>query len=86
MGVGVTVMRPTTCGVLQKLHSASFPEIDRDRVTELAINFALSSPEVDCVVVGMRSADEVRGNVMLEADTSRRVDLRRLHNRFDPLI
>jgi hypothetical protein len=83
LGVGVTVMRPTTCGVLQKLLSASFPEIDRDRLTELAINFALSTPEVDCVVVGMRSEREVLANVMLEADARRRVDLRWLHNRFE---
>ncbi|HEX5324991.1 MAG TPA: aldo/keto reductase, partial [Capsulimonadaceae bacterium] len=63
LGIGVTVMRPTTCGVLQKLFRSSFPEIDSRRVTELAINFALSTPEVDCVVVGMRSPEEVHTNI-----------------------
>jgi aryl-alcohol dehydrogenase-like predicted oxidoreductase len=82
LGIGVTVMRPTTCGVLQKLLRSAFPELDTGRITELAINFVLSTPEVDCVVVGMRNPEEVRANIALAEDTSRRLDLTWLHDRF----
>jgi aryl-alcohol dehydrogenase-like predicted oxidoreductase len=75
-------MRPTTCGALQKLIAAEFPQIDRDRLTQLAINFVLSTPEVDCVVIGMRTPEEVVANVALAEDRARRLDLRFLHDRF----
>jgi aryl-alcohol dehydrogenase-like predicted oxidoreductase len=81
LGIGVTTMRPTTCGVLQKLLAAEFPEIDPDRLPRLAIRFVLSTPEVDCAVVGMRSAQEVAENAAL-AENGPRIDLRELHNRF----
>ena len=84
LGMGVTTMRPTTCGFLQKLLGAAFPEIDRDRLTRLAIQFVLSTPEVDCVVVGMRHAQEVLANVALAEDTAGRLDLAALHDRFAP--
>ncbi len=57
LGLGVTTMRPTTCGFLQKLLGAAFPDLDQDKVTRLAIQFVLSTPEVDCVVVGMRRTE-----------------------------
>jgi aryl-alcohol dehydrogenase-like predicted oxidoreductase len=82
LGMGVTTMRPTTCGFLQRLLCAEFPEIAPDRVTRMAINFVLSTPEVDCVVVGMRRVSEVAANVALAEDAARRLDLRRLHDRF----
>jgi aryl-alcohol dehydrogenase-like predicted oxidoreductase len=82
LGMGVTTMRPTTCGFLQKLLGAAFPEIDQDKLTRLAINFVLSTPEVDCAVVGMRNAQEVAANVALAEDTSSRLNLTALHDRF----
>jgi aryl-alcohol dehydrogenase-like predicted oxidoreductase len=82
LGMGVTTMRPTTCGVLQKLLTTEFPEIDTSRVTRLAINFVLSTPEVDSVIVGMRSTAEVAANVSLAEETGSRLDLRYLHDRF----
>jgi aryl-alcohol dehydrogenase-like predicted oxidoreductase len=82
LGIGVTTMRPTTCGVLQRLLASEFPDLDQDRVTQLAVNFVLSTPEVDCVVIGMRTAQEVERNVALAEDVQRRVDLRFLHDRF----
>jgi aryl-alcohol dehydrogenase-like predicted oxidoreductase len=82
LGMGVTVMRPTTCGVLQKLLAAEFPEIDRDRLTRMAINFVLSTPEVDCAVVGMRNVEEVKANAELVEDLNGRLDLTYLHDRF----
>lgn len=82
LGMGVTTMRPTTCGFLQRLLCAGFPEIAPERVTRMAINFVLSTPEVDCVVVGMRRVSEVAANAALAEDTASRLDLRRLHDRF----
>lgn len=82
LSMGVTTMRPTTCGVLQRFIAYSFPEIDPARVTELAINFVLSTPEVDCIVIGMRSTAEVTANVALAGDEQRRIDLKFLHDRF----
>ena len=42
----------------------------------------LSTPEVDCAVVGMRTVKEVQANVALAEDESRRLDLSALHYRF----
>ncbi len=83
LGMGVTTMRPTTCGFLQKLLAAEFPGMDTDRLTRLAIRFVLSTPEVNCVVVGMRSADEVAANLALADDAAARLDLTGLHNRYE---
>jgi len=82
LGLGVTTMRPTTCLALPRLLAAEFPEIDARRVVRLAINFVLSTPEVDCVLVGMRTDDEVRRNVALAEDLDARIDLRALHERY----
>ena len=79
LGIGVTTMRPTTCGFLQKLLGAA---IDPAKVTRLAIRFVLSTPEVDCCVVGMRNAQEVAANVALAEDMGGRLDVKALHNRF----
>jgi len=62
LGVGVLTMRTTTSGVLQKLLACEFPELDPARITRLAIRFVLSTPQVDCALIGMRSAAEVRQN------------------------
>ena len=82
LGLGVTTMRPTTCGFLQKLFGAEFPGLDAAKLTRLAIRFVLSTPEVDCCVVGMRNAEEVAANVRLAEDPGSRLDIRALHNRF----
>jgi len=81
LGIGVTTMRPTTCGFLQKLLGSAFPGLDTAKLTRLAIQFVLSTPEVDCVVVGMRTAEEVAANVALADDDAGRLDLRALHTR-----
>ncbi|NQT88341.1 aldo/keto reductase [bacterium] len=82
LGMGVTTMRPTTCGFLQKLLAAEFPDIDAARLTRLAIRFVLSTPEIDSVCVGMRHEDEVRLNVALAEDAGSYLDLEALHDRF----
>jgi len=82
LGIGVTTMRPTTCGFLQKLLGSAFPGLDTATLTRLAIRFVLSTPQVDCCVVGMRTPAEVGANVALAEDVAGRLDIRSLHNRF----
>ncbi len=82
LGMGVAAMRPATSGFLQKLFAAEFPGIPADRVTRLALKFVLSTPEVDTVVVGMRTAAEVDANAALAADPADRLDLKALHRRY----
>jgi len=82
LGIGVTTIRPTTCGFLQKLLGSAFPRLDLATLTRLAIKFVLSTPEVDCCIVGMRTPREVAANVELAEDRGARVDLRALHDRF----
>jgi len=82
LGMGVTAMRPATSGLLQRIMWSVFPELDSSRMTALAINYVLSTPEIDCAVVGMRSVAEVRENAALASNTASRFDLRALHERY----
>jgi len=83
LGMGVLTMRSATSGVLHKLLRQEFPELDPDRITRLALRFVLSTPEVDCMLVGMRTEAEVAANVALAAEGAARCDLRALHDFFD---
>jgi predicted aldo/keto reductase-like oxidoreductase len=83
LGMGVTTMRTATSGVLQKLLKVEFPELDDDRITRLAIRFSLSTAEVDCPLVGMRTPEEVRTNAALARDPAALIDLHRIHDFFD---
>jgi hypothetical protein len=83
LGMGVTTMRTATSGVLQKLLKSEFPELDDERITRLAIRFSLSTAEVDCPLVGMRTPEEVRINAALARDPSALIDLRKVHDFFD---
>ena len=83
LGMGVTTMRTATSGVLQKLLRTEFPDIDLKRVTRLAINFVLSTPEIDSAIVGMKTPQEVSENVALANDVAKRIALRKIHNRMD---
>jgi aryl-alcohol dehydrogenase-like predicted oxidoreductase len=81
-GMGVLTMRTATSGVLAKLLRTEFPELPADRINRLAVKFVLSTPEVDCALVGMTRPEEVTVNCDLAADTADRFDLTELHNRF----
>ncbi|HWD06778.1 MAG TPA: aldo/keto reductase [Amycolatopsis sp.] len=81
-GMGVLSMRTATSGVLARLLRAEFPDLPVDRINRLAVKFVLSTPEVDCALVGMAGVDEVSANCALAADTGDRLDLTELHNRF----
>jgi aryl-alcohol dehydrogenase-like predicted oxidoreductase len=82
-GMGIATMRPATSGFLQKLLPHEFPGLDPSRLAMMAIKFALSTPEVDCAVIGMRNPSEVTANIDLADNTSDRYDLKELHDRFD---
>jgi len=84
LDMGVLTMRTTTSGVLQKLLLTEFPELEADRISRLAIKFVLSTPQVDCALVGMADPLEVEANCALAADSGDRLDLRALHDRFQP--
>jgi aryl-alcohol dehydrogenase-like predicted oxidoreductase len=83
LGMGILTMRAATSGVFQKLLRAEFPELDPARITRLALRFVLSTPEVDCALVGMRSPQEARGNAALFRDPKARIDIGALHDFFD---
>lgn len=82
LGMGVLSSRSATSGLLQKIMAKGFPDIDSGKLTRLALNYAFSTPEVDCVLVGMVSSEEVRRNAALAADEKSRLDLRKLHERY----
>lgn len=81
LGIGVMVMRSTTSGVLQRLLLTDFPQLDPRELAQLAIRFVLSTPEVDCALVGMTSVEDVTGCLTLVADDARRIDLVELNRR-----
>ena len=82
LGMGVTTMRTTTCLVLPRLVQMAIPDADVGKLVRLAINFVLSTPEIDCALVGMRTPDEVRMNADLADDTSARIEIKALHERY----
>lgn len=81
MGMGVMVMRATTSGVLQRLMLSEFPEIDERRLARLAIRFVLSTPEVDCALVGMTSPRDVEESLQLIRNDAHRIDLVAINKR-----
>lgn len=81
LGMGVTTMRAPTSGFLQRLLGQAFG-LDARAVTRLAINYVLSTPEVDCAVIGMKNIDEVTANCELAGDLSSRLDIKALHDRY----
>jgi uncharacterized protein len=81
LGIGVLSMRTSTSGLLQRLFRAEFPELDTRKLTRMAIQFALSTPELDCALVGMQSVADVREAAALLADGAPRYDLTALNRR-----
>lgn len=81
LGLGILTMRTTTSGVLQRLMHDEFPEIDERRLAKLAIRFVLSTPEVDCALVGMTSVQDVEDSVSLGQTDSPRIDLNAINKR-----
>ena len=86
-GLGVVVMRSATSGLLPKLLRTAAPEAAaafaaRCNLSELALNFVLSAPQVSVALVGVRRRTELEANARLSDDTARRWDQDWLHDRF----
>ena len=81
LGIGVLTMRTSTTGMFQRLMKIDFPEIDERKLTRLAIRFALSTPEVNCALVGMQSVADVRDAAELIKKGAARYDLHELNRR-----
>lgn len=81
-GLGILSMRTATSGFMQRVLKAEFPALPADALTALAIRFVLSTPEVDCALVGMVSEEQVAANVELAEDLSNRLDLVALNDRY----
>jgi uncharacterized protein len=79
--MGIVSMRTLTSGIFQRWARTVNPADDFDYNPAL-LQFVLSNPLVDVALVGMRSAAEVRRNVAICADSSGRIDLNALHERY----
>jgi aryl-alcohol dehydrogenase-like predicted oxidoreductase len=79
--MGICTMRALTSGIFQKWMRMVHPENDFDYSPAL-LQFVLSNPLVDVVLVGMRTADEVRRNVAVLHDVASRTDIDELHRKY----
>jgi aryl-alcohol dehydrogenase-like predicted oxidoreductase len=79
-GLGISAMRGATSGAFQRWIKMIRPEDDFDYVPAL-IQFVLSNPLVDVVLLGMRSPERVRQNVAIANDFAGRIDTGALHRR-----
>ncbi|MBD3241539.1 MAG: hypothetical protein GF331_13200 [Chitinivibrionales bacterium] len=80
-GMGIAVMRSTTSGIFQRWIQTVNPS-NTFNYTPALIQYQLSCPLVDVVLVGMRSITRVEENVRLIEDTTGRIDLEELHRRY----
>jgi aryl-alcohol dehydrogenase-like predicted oxidoreductase len=80
-GLGILTMRAPTSGTFQRWIQMVNPANTFD-YTPALIQFVLSNPLVDVALAGMRDADQVRRNVAIVNDTSGRVDLDIVHERY----
>lgn len=82
LGMGILAARSATSGFLPRLLAGEFPGIDASKLAALAVNYVLSTPQIDCALVGMKTPAEVEANCALADNRSARVDLGALHNRY----
>lgn len=79
--LGVATMRAPTSGTFQRWMKAIRPN-DHFDYNRALIQFVLSNPLVDVVLVGMRSAARVKQNVEIVNDLAGRVNLDEIHGRY----
>ncbi|HZJ58514.1 MAG TPA: aldo/keto reductase [Clostridia bacterium] len=79
--MGIATMRTTTSGTFQKWMRMIRPH-DTFDYTRALIQFVLSNELVDVALIGMRTPHEVLQNVDIVNDTSGRIDLDSLHERY----
>ena len=80
-GMFTIAMRATTSGIFQKWIRMVNPD-DRFDYTAALIQFVLSNPLIDTVLVGMRTAAEVDANVAVWRDEASRIDVTALWTRY----
>jgi aryl-alcohol dehydrogenase-like predicted oxidoreductase len=81
LDMGTITMRSATSMIFQKWIQKVNPNNTFD-YTEALIQFVLSNPLVDVVLIGMRNTEEVMRNIELVKNTSGRIDLDDLHKRI----
>jgi aryl-alcohol dehydrogenase-like predicted oxidoreductase len=81
-GMGVVTMRSLTSGTFQQLMRRAFPQLKDADLDGFLLNYNLSNPFLDVVLVGMRRKGEVEKNVALANDVSLRWDLEAVHRRY----
>ena len=81
-GMGVVTMRSLTSGTFQKLMRQSFPQLADADLDGFLLNYNLSNPLLDVVLVGMRRVEEVEKNDAISDNVAMRLDLAELHVRF----
>jgi aryl-alcohol dehydrogenase-like predicted oxidoreductase len=82
--MGIVIMRPLTSGIFQRLMVGAFPRLADADLSAFLLNYVLSNPFVDVAIIGMRRAAEVEQNNALSDNTSLRLDLDQVHDRFFP--
>jgi hypothetical protein len=86
--MGVILMRLLTSGVFQRLMAEVWAtgtaaiKIDVLDVGRLLLNYVLSDPSIDVVLVGMREPRFVDLSNEISDDVGSRIDLARLHDRY----
>jgi hypothetical protein len=81
MDMGITTMRPATSVIFQKWIQKVNPNNTFD-YTGALIQFVLSNPLIDVVLIGMRSVKRVLQNIEIYNNTSGRMNIDDLHHRF----
>ena len=79
--MGICTMRTATSGIFQKWVQQVNPENTFDYTFAL-LQFVLSNPLVNVALVGMRTPTEVKENVRICGNTSGRIDIARLHEKY----
>jgi hypothetical protein len=79
--MGIATMRPTTSMIFRKWIEKVNPDNTFD-YTGALIQFVLSNPLIDVVLIGMRTPERVVKNIEIFNDTSGRIDIGDLHHRF----
>jgi hypothetical protein len=74
-------MRAPTSGTFQRWIKMIRPDDDFD-YSEALIQFVLSNPLVDVVLIGMRSKERVLQNVEIVNNKEGRIDIDRVHARY----
>lgn len=82
-GMAVIVMRTLTSGVFQRWLAQVAPGVgDAVDWNGALLGYALSHPQVDVALVGMRAAEEVERNVRVTESNAFRVDMATVHDGY----